>query len=670
MLKKSTQSPPIWRPVGLIFLVGAIVFLPFATRLGFYRDDWYMLWSAYTRGVGSIIDLFSIDRPFMGYTYALTYRLLGNSPLPWQLYSYLLKTLGAVAVYGIVRRLWPEQARAAAAAALLYLVYPGFLGQPNAATKTNQLLSLTAELYSIWLTALALEGRRKKARPVLIAAALVLGLLNFLLYEYMIGLEGLRLCLLWLIPQQETPLPLRDRLRRLVRDGWPYLALIIVFLTWRLAFFKSEREGADQFSLAQGAAGNLRGFLMYVGLESILDPLETVILAWGVPFEQYAVLEKPRQLLTALLIAGLATVLVLAGLWWENRLRRQDEEESGRARALSVCLMSLLALYGAMFPVLLAGRDVDFTGGFDKYTLHPSPLVAILLAGFIFGFLRGRARPILLGLLIFLGVATHVLNAYHWARLWENEKAIWWQLWWRAPGLQDGTILLASLPEDNFFEDYEMWGPANLIYRPTVQTVTLGAELLNADTVWEVWAGVVEARGMRKLEYVRDYNKSLLLALPGDSSCLKVVDREDILLPLRFEPRLIPILNFSHVEQIDLTAQRTTPPPAIFGPEPPHTWCFYYQSVAQASQAGDWETVVRLGDEALAAGARPVDRAEWLPFLEGYLWAGNEARVSQVKAEIAADAPLVKQVCAALAGKQFRFGDSIHQALTQALCAE
>ena len=132
-------------PVALIIVVGALAFLPFAGRLGFYRDDWYMLWSAITRGADSIIELFSIDRPFMGYTYDLTYRLLGNSPLPWQLYSYVLKTLSALAVYGIVRLIWPEQRRAATGAALLYLVYPGFLGQPNAATKTNQLLSLTAD---------------------------------------------------------------------------------------------------------------------------------------------------------------------------------------------------------------------------------------------------------------------------------------------------------------------------------------------------------------------------------------------------------------------------------------------------------------------------------------------------------------------------------------------
>jgi hypothetical protein len=704
-------------PIGLIILVGALIFLPFATRLGFYRDDWYMLWSAITRGANSIIDLFSIDRPFMGYTYALTYRLLGNSPLPWQIYAYVLKILGALAVYGILRLIWPENNRAAGygaaatAGALIYLLYPGFLGQPNAATKTNQLLSLTAELWSICLSGLALRARHKIARPALVIAALLLALLNYLLYEYMIGLEVLRLCVLWLVPQNErahnelahsvsVSLSFSGRLRRLVRDGWPYLALILGFLVWRLVFFQSGRGATNQFSVLESIQTNLRSILVYIGLESIIDPLETVFFAWAVPFEQYAALEKSWRIGIALFAGAGIAALALFGLELinrvhsENRSHGENEQNSlngqspfkGRSHAAvpgaavpgaavpgaavpgasSVFFAGALSLYGAMFPVLAVGRDVDFSGGFDKYTLHASPAVAILLSAIIFGYLRGRSQQVLLGLLLFLGASTQILNAYHWQRFWENEKTLWWQLWWRAPDLKDGTILLASLPEDSFYEDYEMWGPANLIYRPGVKDLTIGAEVLNPDTIWKDWAGVVEMRGMRNLGYQRDYNKSLLLALPSDNSCLKVVDRNDLILPLRYEPRLVPILRFSYAEQIDLSSSSTAPPEAIFGLEPPHDWCYYYQNAERLKQAGDWESVVRLGDEAIAASLTPNDRAEWLPFLEGYLWAGNEEKVRDVGGRL--EAPLVKEICDALAQGQSRFDESIQQALTLTLC--
>ena len=108
------MNAPAWRrqlvPVGVIVAVGVLTFLPFAAGMGFYRDDWYMLWSAHARGPESIIELFSIDRPFMGYTYSLTYRLLGDSAIAWQLYATGLKIVGALAVYGIMRLLWPGDA--------------------------------------------------------------------------------------------------------------------------------------------------------------------------------------------------------------------------------------------------------------------------------------------------------------------------------------------------------------------------------------------------------------------------------------------------------------------------------------------------------------------------------------------------------------------------------
>jgi hypothetical protein len=327
-------------------------------------------------------------------------------------------------------------------------------------------------------------------------------------------------------------------------------------------------------------------------------------------------------------------------------------------------------LYGALFPVLAAGRDVHFYEGFNRYTLHASPTVAILLVGFLFGALRGRIRQVILGLLLLLGAATHMLNTYQWAQTWEHEKALWWQMWWRAPGLKEGTTLLASIQGEGFFEDYEVWGPANLIYYPLADTVKVGAEVLNSETIYKMWAGAVEERVMRGISYPRDYNKSLLLALPSDNSCLKVVDREDLLLPLRLEPRLIPIFPFSHVEQIELSMRSDTPPVSIFGPEPAHGWCFYYQRAEQKKQAGDWEAVVQIGDQAISAGKRPVDRAEWLPFLEGYLWADDEAKVSYVVGEISADAPLVKQVCDALARGSYRFGESIQQELVDNLCQD
>jgi hypothetical protein len=64
-------------------------------------------------------------------------------------------------------------------------------------------------------------------------------------------------------------------------------------------------------------------------------------------------------------------------------------------------------------------------------------------------------------------------------------------------------------------------------------------------------------------------------------------------------------------------------PISLFGKEPPHTWCYYYEKAELARQVGDWETVAALGDQARAQGFVPGDALEWLPFIEGYVITGD-----------------------------------------------
>ena len=62
--------------------------------LGYYHDDWFMLWSGQARGAASIIPLFSTDRPFMGVVYSYVYRFLGDSIVNWHLYALFGVLLG------------------------------------------------------------------------------------------------------------------------------------------------------------------------------------------------------------------------------------------------------------------------------------------------------------------------------------------------------------------------------------------------------------------------------------------------------------------------------------------------------------------------------------------------------------------------------------------------
>ena len=53
--------------ISLLVLVSAIAYLPLIRRFGYYRDDWYLMYGGMMQGAKKFIEIYSIDRPFIGY---------------------------------------------------------------------------------------------------------------------------------------------------------------------------------------------------------------------------------------------------------------------------------------------------------------------------------------------------------------------------------------------------------------------------------------------------------------------------------------------------------------------------------------------------------------------------------------------------------------------------
>ena len=70
--------------------------------------------------------------------------------------------------------------------------------------------------------------------------------------------------------------------------------------------------------------------------------------------------------------------------------------------------------------------------------------------------------------------------------------------------------------------------------------------------------------------------------------------------------------------------------PAIYGPEPPHNWCYYFEQADLAAQMGEWPRVTQLGDKAFALNDYPNDPVERFVFIEGYAIEGNWARAKEL----------------------------------------
>jgi hypothetical protein len=108
------------------------------------------------------------------------------------------------------------------------------------------------------------------------------------------------------------------------------------------------------------------------------------------------------------------------------------------------------------------------------------------------------------------------------------------------------------------------------------------------------------------------------------------------------------IASVSRIDGILLDGTAQIPPASIFGDEPTHEWCYYYQKASLARQQGDWQSVAALGDKALAEGFYPSDKIEWLPFMQANIALGQNEKNRRFMSIIGESPYIQKQVCTTL----------------------
>jgi hypothetical protein len=603
-----------WSAAVLAVSVAFITYGVLIPQLGFYRDDWYMLLTGQERGAEGLIAIFEIDRPFVGYLYAIYFRLFGVAPIGWHVSALFIKAIGGVSFLWLMRLLFPHHRGFSVWATLLYVVYPGFLQQPVAATYIHLLLAAAASILSLALTAKTMFVEDIRLGGILTITALALTILYLLIFETMIGLEAARFCMIVYLVMQAQKKDWKSALRKAVLWMLPYLTAAGGFLIWRVFFFKAARHSTDLDALlAEYSVSPLRSLLAIL-VETAKDFLEMVFLSWSVPLYQFTSRGNFIDLGASIGIAG----IVLVGIYAYFRYYGKEKESAQDFPAAGVWLGILISLL-TLFPLNLAGRNILFTAHWDRYTLHASFGGVMILAGLIYLSLHKTARRVLLCVLVAAGVITQFHSAAEFRDFWKHQRETWWQMSWRVPNLENNTLLYVRLkPGYAFFEDYEIYGPANLIYTPDAK-IRIASDLINARTVPLLIDQEVKGNRNRGVYVHRNYKNALMFTYPTSASCLHVIDGRQVELPDFNQGDLLFIAPFSKIDRIDLFAEPMLPPEKIFGPPPEKNWCYYYQHMTLARQQGDWEQAASLADEAAGLGYRPRDPSEWIPVFEAYV---------------------------------------------------
>ena len=618
----STWSVPIALLVVCLLAFGVLI-----PWLGFFWDDWPSIWFLHFGGSSSFMDVFAVDRPPLAWLFSITTRLVGESTIGWQIFGLVTRWLCCLALWWALKTLWPENTRPVTLVALLFAVYPGFRQQYISVTYSHDWLVQSFFFVSLGLMILACQPARWRWLQLLVS--LLLAAYVMFADEYYFGLELLRPAMLWiaLAPWIDSR---KKRFGQVLLFWLPYIALMTAFLYWRLVIFESPRGDVQVFTQLQSAPIQS---ILTLGRTVLADVLQTGLLAW------VDTMNLPRMLglgtATSLIYVAAATAAGILVFFYLLKFMSKEASTATRVSTrqwgLQALLLGSLALLVGGIPFWATAYPIELYFPWDRFTLPMALGSSLFLAGLVALIPGPRLlQSGAIALLIALAVGFHIYNGTLFRREWASQREFFWQLAWRAPGLQTGTaVMTADLPF-TYFSDNSLTAPLNWLYAPDNTIREMPYLFYNLESrqdkqLTNLKPGTPIEIPYRTAVFTGNTNQAIALFYepPG---CVNIADPQvDAALPQkpRYFSEVLPLSDIHRIlPQQDPAAQ---PPEHILGPEPEHGWCYYYEKADLARQVGDWAEVVRLAGEAWALNTHlyEVNAPELVPYIEGFAHQGE-----------------------------------------------
>lgn len=570
--------------------------------MGFYSEDFFFAYVGHFFGSAGLMESLSSDRPFNGYILSFFFYFLKDNIFLWHISTFLIRLFGGYALFFLLFKIWPNKLSITTLITMLFLIYPGFLQQPLPLGYQIHVISMTFWITSLLFTVLAIKSQHLFKLILYSLIALGLQIITFLNLEFFIGLELFRILIITLILRNKVSFL---EIRRTFPYWSPYILTTILFILWRLVIFKSIRPETDINFLIQNYYSS-PFWLLKILLEIILSFLHTIIFAYFLPLAiNFIRLPLWNSLVSAIIGFGSATLIL-------NYLKKIKIENQKQKLTRYIFLIGLISVIGILLPIMLSGRFIRVYSVYDRYTLVTSIAVTFFITGLLLSKFAKKAR-IIIFLIVALSLTSHLMNGFYRVDYWNKQKDLWWQLYWRAPKIEDNAMLILDFPkvtEDIPFKEIinklkwyrfywaeeQIWTTGNLFfnYNNLPESHFHGDFLADNNIAKKIKEGSIEKFNNRNIVYTRDFKKSIIITVPADVSCLKILSGDKLI-------------------KAEISS---LPPKHIFGIEPPHSWCYFFQKASLARQFKDWNQLHNLKQEVMSKNLKPKDPSEWLPFEE------------------------------------------------------
>lgn len=592
---------PVWLFAVVSALAAIAAYGLLSPSLGAYGDDPNFLW-AYHRGGAAEF------RPFMGWVreygvllYEWLSPLLKESIFAWRLACLALRWLSALLYFITLRRAFPARTGILFAAGLLFLLYPGFSQQAIPVEFILHFFSLCCILGSIALHQRALEDGNPVRKAVGIGAGTLLSLIGVFSCEYFIGLELVRPILIYFSLPKD--LAKKERMETALLTSLPFLSVLGLFFYWRL--FRTSITYLEPVLMNDLRADPIHA-LLAIAANAFRDLRLTIVSAFGPIFALEWRGSSGRL--------TLALVLVCAGLVW-TLLRRTEAdggEEAAAAAENDRRTLIALGLFGALIggiPVWGAGLELTLELFWDRLTLSFMWGACLFVAAFLAQVFRRRYAPAALAILVALSLGYQFQLQNRYRRDWRLITAMIWELKWRAPDLEAGTLLLFDeLPVESL-TDNSLNALVNWTYETAGDPAREAYKVFDMDNRRELLLSLeADTPIVHDAYHGRLTNALILRKTP--SSCLTILRPEDRDFPGLSKTARALVRYSNPAERTIAVSTRPMGRTPISGAEPLHGWCSFYQRIEAAADRSDWDEVLRLAAEAEADGFAPESAVE------------------------------------------------------------
>ncbi len=617
LLKPGNISFPEWAAPLFIFLVCSFSFGIVLSRLGFFQDDWHHVFYAYWQGDQGLQRFLLADRgPFAWIVYALFFKILGYAPTAWHWSLMTIRFLTALVFWLALGQIWPGRSRLTGWLAAIFVIYPIFTLQPLAVAYTLHWVMYLVFMISLCLMLYAV--RHSRYYLPISAAAIALEAVHLAFIEYFSGLELCRLVFLWLLFQD---VPLRERWRKTIRYGLPYLIVLALYVVYRSSY--SDLFGYDRFTPLATLADLFRAPL--AGLTGILqsmfqDVVYVVLSQWYTAVDPAIIdLTRPSTYLIfgSMLAFGAVAYLVF------GRLPVTKDEGGSEHSMRNLAFGGLIAIGLALLPFWLTGFSIYQKNPLwsERLALAAMPGASMLVTGAVYALVeQERGRQLVLGTLLGLSIGLQVQTARSYQASWGKQEQFYWQLHWRAPALQPGTLIVSDQEILFYMGIYPTAFSINLLYPQETQP-PVSSYWFNAGFEHVNFAEFSAGKPVTFQKYATTFTATdkdvvAITFEPGQDQCLWILGPQytDVRALTAVASTWLSLSNPSRI----LSTPDTVPPEVIYGSEPRHTWCYYFEKADLASQEQDWPLAAELWVEASRQDMHAGNGVELMPFINAY----------------------------------------------------